>query len=117
MAASGDDAATITNWLTDLTFAEAHAMIYGGVHGGAAVGAYVLGFNDLALGLVGVFIAFNGWWGTERTRDLPLVGTIMRSIPKQIRGQIRDELHYYDGLFVLCGVAAFGVSVALDLAP
>lgn len=114
MPATGDDPATLSGWVNDLTFAEAHAMIYGGVHGLATVFAYTLGtalaiglLRDLSVAFIVAFVVLNGWAKTERTKQFPFVSQILGAFPPHIKGQIRQELHYYDGVYVLAvGVAA-----------
>lgn len=104
MPAKGTDLATLTNWWRDLTFKEVHAMTYGVTHGVGVVVAHYLGYQPVALALVIVAFILNGWLGTEKTEGAPIVRSIYETLPDAIVGQIRDELHYYDGA-LLAGVA------------
>lgn len=85
-------------------------MTYGAAHGAGTVVAYLLGFNSVALALVLTAFVLNGWMGTERTKGFPLVATIYETLPNSIVGQIRDELHYYDGFYLGAVVVTYAAS-------
>lgn len=101
MGLSGSDPARIGSWLRDLSFAEAHAMLYGAAHGLGIAVAHALGYTAVAIGLIATAGVLLGWTSTERTKDLPLVASILGSIPTSIKGQIRGEKHYYAPLLVV----------------
>jgi hypothetical protein len=108
MPANGSDRATVMNWIRDLTFAEAHAMTYGIVHGTAMVVAWTVGYTDVALALLVLAFLLNGWVQLSKWRDKTgAVERAYKALPKSIVGQIRSELHYYDGAFVLASAAMF----------
>lgn len=116
MPATGDDDATITNWVNDLSFAEAHAMTYGFVHGVTIVAAYFFGQTEVSLTLVLAAFALNGWLKTDKTKETPGVQRVINRLPNGIVGQIRGELHYYDGALligILVGAVASGVTLVV----
>lgn len=120
MSATGADPATVRNWLADLSFAEAHAMTYGWVHGAGTVACYWLGvvggfglLRDTALALFLTFLVLNGWCTTNKTEGFPLVSNIIESLPAGITGQIRAEQHYYAALYVVGAVVMYGVALLL----
>lgn len=116
MPASGADAATLRNWVADLTFAEAHAMTYGFLHGTGTVATYWVGvvggfgiLRDTSLALFVTFLVLNGWCATSKTEEFPLVGSIIEALPASITGQIRAEQHYYAGVYVVGVVVMYAV--------
>lgn len=109
MGMGGQDRASIRNWLKDLTFAEAHAMTYGFVHGAGVVAAFGIGLPELSVALLGVLFVLNGWLQTEKTKNVPIVTSIIEALPKRIVGQIRGELHYYDGAWIIGLGIAYGL--------
>lgn len=93
-------------WAKDLTYKEVHAMAYGTIHGVGIVAAYAVGLPEVSVGLVVAAFALLGWVNSERTKDVPLVSTILGAIPATIKGQIRDEQHYYGTLLLGSAVVA-----------
>lgn len=85
----------------DLTIAEVHAFGYGFLFSLAAFVAYTIGFPTLSLGFGGASLVLLGWTSTSKTQDLPLVSSIITSLPSTIKGQIREERHYYGTGLVL----------------
>jgi hypothetical protein len=88
-------------WIQDLTYKEIHAATFGVMHGLGIVAGYLLGMLGVSIGLVTTAFCLLGWTRTSRTKDVPYVSTILATIPAAIRGQIRDEQHYYGGALIL----------------
>lgn len=118
MALTGSDVLNLGVWLGDLTYAEIHAMAFGTIHAtliNVALLLTVYGVpwaETIALGLVALVFYFTGIISKRKAIEYPVVGRALNYIPKTLRGQIRDENHYYGG----AGIAVFVVEAAVLVA-
>lgn len=107
MGLRGDSVANPLAVIRDLTIAEAHAAIYGVMHGVGIVTAYAIGLPGLSAGLVAFAFFLLGYLRGDEARNVPFVSTIADVTPKKIKGQIRAESHYY-GFMLVATAAASG---------
>lgn len=109
----GSDSVSIRGFVGDLTYAEVHAATFGTMHGAATITLYAMGDLMLAGAFFAAALVLLGYVRTEKTTDTPGVSRIVAAVPDAITGQIRDEPHYYGGMYVLSVGAGYVAVVVL----
>lgn len=96
-----------------LSVPEAHAIGFGAIHATGIAVAIVLGFQgvpygfEAAITLVATVFVLLGWLPKGDAANLPGVQHVLARIPPTIKGQIRNEQHYYGAT----GIAVFTVEL------
>ncbi|MDX1744380.1 MAG: hypothetical protein R3324_00445 [Halobacteriales archaeon] len=114
--ATGDDDATVENFLADLTFKEAHAATMGAVLGFGTVLAFAIDAIPLVVVLVFVYFALNNW-SSDTQKTPSAVDRIISSMPDVLVAQIRAEPHYFNSGYILSFIVGGLVLVFLRTFP
>lgn len=105
---TGSDRVDVRSWVTDLTYAEIHAFIWGFALAGVATLAQSEVFGALFVGLL--LYAFGGRTAAKRDSKVDL-----QTVPEQVSNQIRRQPHYYiAGGMVGVIVGFVGLSLGID---
>lgn len=103
MGLTGSTTVGLVAWLRDLTYAEVHAATVGAMHATAVVVLAILALQGIpyageaAIALTFAAFALLGYVPKADATNVPGVARILEAIPPSIKGQIRDEAHYYGG--------------------
>lgn len=103
MALTGADPVGLRSWVNDLTYKEGHAATIGSIHSSAIMAAVVLFqqgipyMDVLAAALVVAALYLLGLIPKAEATGVPGVAHILDRLPASLKGQIRDEPHYYGG--------------------